>query len=376
MKFTPINRSHDVISGKEDLETIYTIPDFPVFMGVTTSPVSEDIKFPMTFQISKSTGMVQINPLVPLDLVYQKSHNSGIIGKTWQEHHKKLAEFIMRFNPTDVLEIGGFTGILASHCVTKSRNLHWAIVDPHASLGTKHATVYKQFFDRNFYLKNKVQMIVHSHLLEHIIDINDFLDNCYNKLTDDGMMILSLPNFKQFIKNRLLNCLNFEHTICLDEDFIVYLFNKYNFEIVEKELFGDCNSIFFCLRKSLTKLDAKLPEDVYETNKNNMMSYFNSILSFVNEINKTEDKYYIFGGHVTSQFLLAMGLDENKIIAVLDNDPNKIKNRLYGTSLDIASPDTIKKAKNPRVIVKNGSYDEEISEQLLELNNKVKIYTF
>ena len=171
MKFIPINRSHDVISGKEDLETIYTIPDFPVFMGVTTSSQSEDIKFPMTFQISKSTGIVQINPLVPLDLVYQKSHNSGIIGKTWQEHHKKLSEFIMKFNPTDVLEIGGFTGILAAHCVTKSRNLHWAIVDPHASLGTKHATVYKQFFDRNFNLENKVEMIVHSHLLEHIIDI-------------------------------------------------------------------------------------------------------------------------------------------------------------------------------------------------------------
>ena len=190
------------------------------------------------------------------------------------------------------------------------------------------------------------------------------------------MMILSLPNFKQFIKNRLLNCLNFEHTICLDEDFLVYLFNKYNFEIVEKELFGDCNSIFFCLRKSLSPLNAKLPEDVYETNKNNMMLYFNSILSFVNDINKTDDKYYIFGGHVTSQFLLAMGLDENKIIAVLDNDPNKIKNRLYGTSLNVENPDTIKKAKNPRVIVKNGSYDAEISEQLLELNNNVKIHTF
>ena len=76
MKFIPIDRSHDVITGNDDLETIYTIPNFPVFMGVTDQYIDQDIKFPMNFQISKSSGMVQINPLVPLNLLYQNSHNS------------------------------------------------------------------------------------------------------------------------------------------------------------------------------------------------------------------------------------------------------------------------------------------------------------
>lgn len=375
MKFIPIDRSHDVITGNDDLETIYTIPNFPVFMGVTDQEIKEDIKFPMNFQISKSSGMVQINPLVPLNLVYQNSHNSGIIGKTWSEHHKSLSNFILKYNPENVLEIGGFTGILASNCLEQLPNISWSIVDPHATNDDPRINIHKTFFDKNFQIKNKVQMIVHSHLLEHIIDINQFLTCCYENLQEDGLMILSLPNFKQFIKNKLMNCLNFEHTIYLDEDFLVYLFNKYNFQIVEKEYFGSCNSIFFCLKKSHEENEIKL-DSFYDKNKTSMSEYFEAIKHFIQQINKEDEKFYLFGAHVTSQFLLSMGLDENKIIHILDNDPKKMNNRLYGTNLIVHTPNILMYDESPSVIVKNGSYDKEISEQILELNPKAKIYTF
>jgi hypothetical protein len=376
MKFIPIDRSYDVITGNDDLETIYTIPNFPVFMGVTTEPIKNDINFPMNFQISKGTGMVQINPLVPLELVYQYSHNSGIVGKTWSEHHKSLASFIMKYNPDNVLEIGGFTGILASHCLLSNENIAWSIADPHAENNDERIKIYKTFFDENFKIDKPVGMIVHSHLLEHIIDVNKFLSCCYSNLEEDGLMILSIPNFKQFIKNRFLNCLNFEHTICLDEDFLVYLFNKYNFRIVEKEYFGESNSIFFCLKKTSVSINTELPKDVYETNKSNMLEYFRDTENFIDLINKREEKFYLFGAHVTSQFILAMGLDKNKIICILDNDSKKMNNRLYGTKLLVQSPHILELDKEPYIIVKNGSYDKEISEQILEINPKAKIFTY
>ena len=376
MKFIPIDRSYDVITGNDDLETIYTIPNFPVFMGVTTEPIENDINFPMNFQISKGTGMVQINPLVPLELVYQYSHNSGIVGKTWSEHHKSLASFIMKYNPDNVLEIGGFTGILASHCLSTNENIEWSIADPHAENNDDRIKIYKTFFNENFQIDKPVGMIVHSHLLEHIIDVNAFLNCCYNNLQEDGLMILSIPNFKQFIKNRFLNCLNFEHTICLDEDFLVYLFNKYKFEIFEKEYFGESNSIFFCLKKTSVPLNTELPKDVYKTNKTNMLEYFRDTENFIDLVKKKEEKFYLFGAHVTSQFILSMGLDTNKIVCILDNDPKKMNNRLYGTNLDVHSPNILMYDESPNVIVKNGSYDKEISEQILEINPKAKIYTF
>jgi len=92
-------RNSDVITGLEDLENIYIIKNFPVYMGATDQTKEEDQFVDMRFQISKSSGMVQINPLVDLNVVYQKSHNSGAIGEVWKDHHKAFSNFILNFSP-------------------------------------------------------------------------------------------------------------------------------------------------------------------------------------------------------------------------------------------------------------------------------------
>ena len=54
----------------------------------------------------------------------------------------------------------------------------------------------------------------------------------------------------------------------------------------------------------------------------------------------------------------------------------KMNNRLYGTKLLVQSPHILELDKEPYIIVKNGSYDKEISEQILEINPKAKIFTY
>jgi hypothetical protein len=51
--------------------------------------------------------------LVPLDLLYSQNHNSEVVGKTWKEHHKQFADFIDRYGPRDILEVGASHGYLA-----------------------------------------------------------------------------------------------------------------------------------------------------------------------------------------------------------------------------------------------------------------------
>ena len=53
-----------------------------------------------------------------------------------------------------------------------------------------------------------------------------------------------------------------------------------------------------------------------------------------------------------------------------------MNNRLYGTKLTVQSPHILEFDKEPCIIVKNGSYDKEISEQILEINPKAKIFTY
>ena len=82
---------------------------------------------------------------------------------------------------------------------------------------------------------------------------------------------------------------------------------------------------------------------------------------------------YIFGAHIFSQLRIFNGLNKKKISAILDNDFNKVENFLYGTSLKVYNPNFIKKIDQPCVILRAGSYNNEIKKQLLNINKKTVI---
>ena len=86
-----ISRDRDVVLGKEDLEDLYTLKDFPVFMGCVDSEANQDIKSDMSWKISTSSGAIQLNPVLPLDVVYAMSDGSGTVGNTWKQHHKAFS---------------------------------------------------------------------------------------------------------------------------------------------------------------------------------------------------------------------------------------------------------------------------------------------
>jgi hypothetical protein len=82
---------------------------------------------------------------------------------------------------------------------------------------------------------------------------------------------------------------------------------------------------------------------------------------------------YLFGAHIFSQYLLAFNLDQNKIEGILDNSSLKIGKRLYGTNLTVFEPKIIAN-ENVGVILKVGTYRNEIIEQLKKINPNVTIF--
>ena len=126
-----ITRNFNVLNDRKDLITIKSFKKFPVFMGVTNKNIKKDKKFDMNFNISKSTGIVQLNPILPFQTIYQNGHNSGLIGTLWKQHHLEFAKFIKKFKPKKVLEIGGGHGILSKNL--KSNYKNWTIIEPNPS---------------------------------------------------------------------------------------------------------------------------------------------------------------------------------------------------------------------------------------------------
>tara|TARA_R110001592_G_scaffold68235_4_gene209047 strand:- start:4584 stop:5732 length:1149 start_codon:yes stop_codon:yes gene_type:complete len=377
-----IHRNKDVVLGKDDLEDLYTFKDFPVFMGCVESKADEDVKADMSWKISPTSGVIQLNPILPLEVVYATSHGSGTVGDAWEKHHKSFSEFVCKYKPTNVLEIGGLHGELAKNCLDINSNLKWTIIEPNPSVPKNlPIKVIKGFFDNNFQSNENFDTIIHSHVLEHIYDPNEFMSNKSLFMNVGDILIFSIPNLRSMLKSKWTNSINFEHTIYFTAPYVEYFLKKYGFEITEKyshQMDGKDHSLFYSAKK--TSLPSNLPKlckCLYKTNKKVFTEYIDFYLNDVNQINKlikSQSKpVYLFGAHIFSQYLLAFGLNEKDLVCVLDNDSKKENKRLYGTNLISHSPKILKDVDEALVILRAGVYDKEIKEDIKNnINPKIK----
>ncbi len=367
-----IHRNKDIITGKSDLEHLYTLKNFPVFMGCTDQPLEEDLVADMSWHISNSSGMIQLNPLLPLEIVYLDEHGSGTVGNIWDQHHSAFADFITKFSSVNsVLEIGGLHGQLAKNCLAK-KDLNWTIIEPNPRVPTDiPVKVIKGFFDDKFTSEEKYDAVIHSHVLEHIYDPIEFMQHVASFMKEDSILLMSVPNLEAMLRNNYTNCLNFEHTYFASEDYVKYFLEHFGYELIESASFREDHSIFFCAKKIKAAQEAKLPEEIYKKNRNLFENYVSYHEELVRELNKLEGKVYLFGAHIFSQYLLQFGLDSNKIVSILDNDKNKQGKRLYGTTLKVESPEVLKDVENATVILKAGMYNEEIRKQIESINSNI-----
>ena len=364
-----INRPNCVISGSSNYNTLYKFKEFPVNMGCTDKPIENDIKEEMEWVHFPESDMIQLLKPLPLDVVYSEFHNSGCVGKLWEEHHREFAKFIYESSPENILEIGGGHGILSLE-YNKLSNIEWTIIEPNPTPaeGVK-ANFIKGFFDEKFSSQKKYSTIVHSHVFEHVYNPIKFVSDISKYFDEGDTLIFSVPNMDEMLKRKFTNILNFEHTYLLNKDVIEYLLKMHNFEIDKIKKFKEDHSVFYSARKS-NKNNSTALNLKQNINKILFEEYIEYHLSLVKELNfkkeNSSKKIFLFGAHVFSQYLIAFGLDTKNIIYVLDNDAQKQDKRLYGTNLSVKSPKILKNYNSPTVILKAGVFNEEIKQDIIE----------
>ena len=372
-----IERSCCSITGSSDLEHLHEVKRFPVFMGCVSSPASQDVAADMRWSISRSSGLIQLSSLIPLDVLYPESHGSGGVGRLWDMHHKAFAEYLSHIAPSSVLEIGGAHGILSRE-YKQFGQIPWTILEPNPSpVEGCDARYIKGFFDDNFKLDDSIKAVVHSHVFEHVYEPDQFMRHLSSYMEDGKHLVFSLPNLQRMLEKKYTNCINFEHTVFLTEPYIEYLLAKHGFRLIDKEFFLEDHSIFYSAVRDTSLTPVDLPSDLYSQNRQLYNEYVDHHEALIENLNqKTQEALtpvYLFGAHIFSQYLIVNGLATDKIVNVLDNDPNKQGRRLYGTNLVVQSPMVLKDMANPYVILKAGFYNEEIKEDILtNINANVK----
>lgn len=358
-------RTHCAILEQEPIEEIYTLKDFPISMNCVETARSQDQFADMKWGASIS-GNVQLTELLDPSLIYTTYHNPGTVGKIWREHHASLSSFICEDHFYDVLEIGGASGLLAENFCQTDQNFTWTIVEPARQTHIQDNRVrFENAFFEQWKTDQQWDVIVHSHVLEHTYSPIDFLKKAHSLLKLGGYQYISIPNMHYWLTNGFTNTLSFEHTFYLDSTVLEYLLNKTGFKIVEQRV--NSHSIVVKAQK-VAEVTVNVPDFGYI--KDLFLDYVRQQKDDVAKINRelAGRPFYLFGAHIFAQSLFNFGLDSSKVINLLDNDTKKQNKRLYGTDCWVKSPNCLKDVSAPVIVLRGGSYTEEIKESILAVN--------
>tara|TARA_B100001093_G_scaffold214239_1_gene205541 strand:+ start:14816 stop:15850 length:1035 start_codon:yes stop_codon:yes gene_type:complete len=341
-------------------------------MGVSCEN-SQDLYSDKIFSACSDCGCVQIKNLIPLDLLYAKSHNAAI-GKTWDKHHLEFCKFTKEYVHGNVLEIGGGNLKVANNLSESDRVKTITIFDKNfvADKKSKKIILKNHFFDQSK-IEIIPDVIIHTHLIEHLYNPLEDIKKISETLKEGGYMMFAAPIIDKMLKHNFTNAMNFEHTYMLSEDMIQNIMSYSNLEIVSINPFSEYIN-FYIAKKTINK---KIIEHDYSEQASIIRKFCSfhesEVERIANQLDSEKENNFIFGAHIFTQYLLGFGLQQSMFANVLDNDPSKQKNRLYGTSLLVESPQILKNIKSPVVVLKAAMYTEEIKNDIIKnINSKTR----
>lgn len=351
-----------------NLNSIFCLPNMPIKLACVNKTHFDS--FNLSFSQCYKCKTIQLDKLIQLEILYSDSHNYTSVGKVWDGYFKLFCSKIkLIVTDKNVLEVGDPSGKIANrlNCYNK-----WLIVEPNKNVNVYFNPKIKfieGFFNNEFKTDEKIDVIIHSHLFEHIYEPNEFLKNCYNILNNGGEMFFGVPNMEHIAKENLSPFLGvfFEHTIFLNKQNIIYLLGINGFSLIEI-IDYESHSTLYHVQKNKIQYNNVIITNYYDSFFDTLHTYRRFIDDVNDKIENTNLPVYIFGASYNTQFLLALGLNQTKINGILDNCIEKQDKFLFGYNLKIFSP-VLLENNNSIIILKNGYYVNEISEQLLNINS-------
>jgi len=374
-----IKRAACVICDSPNLTEHRTLHSFPIYMGTTMSPSSNDEFADQIWITCANCGCLQLALLIPLDVLYSVNHSREVVGSTWTRHHNSFKKFIMQSHPKKICEIGASHGYLASEILNEDPTIEYLIIEPAPTTTDARIRIVSGLIEDNLDKISKNSTIIHSHVLEHLYNPKQFLRQLSEVMVAGDESFISFPNLEALLIVGGANALNFEHTYFLTLDQLKQILEEIDLQIVEIEHFEN-HSVFLKVAKVSKKVDA-LSSQLKISSIQHLISHFDfmwdDLASFVERVSEnmkvTRKDTYLFGAHVFSQAIESLGLDRSQIVGVLDNSLGKIGERLYGTPYFVFPPEIIASLTEVRVILKAAQYQNEIREQLLKINPLVEI---
>ena len=288
----------------------------------------------------------------------------------------RQAEFVARnidIKNKNVLEIGAHAGAFLCHLQKEYKcNCFFEDLSEEAR---KVLLSQKGLKDFRLNKSTKIDLIVLRHVLEHIFDLNSFLNYLKNIISKSGHIYIEVPDWSHY--DQYTDPLIFEHLSQFNSYNLTYLFNKNGFDIeaLEKSIFPDDPATPNRVLRVIAKLSSR-------TNKIDQKNIFKKFAKkqfdgWVNELNKIieKDKNKTIAlypaSHLTFEALLNSNLKNSNLIGMYDLDQKKHNQIFLNTK--VFEPSKLKE-DNPEIIfIFTLAYEPEIRKSFEEmgLNSEV-----
>jgi len=361
------------ICSSNNVEKIFSLPSFPIFIGCTDDKREEDVLYDFDIWYCENCDVGQQISIPPFEELYKEQRCFGF-GKVWQDHYQEYAEFIKKnSNPLEIgLEVGVGNAIVFKKLNEFFTKLYG--VDAIDNPIYKNYNIKVGLFSENLFELEKFDVIYSSHFIEHLPDPIEFLKISRKLLKENGCCIIACPNIVKSFENLHFNAFTSDHLNYFTKNSLENIAVNLGFELVDFYQYLD-HGMYLVFKKT--------EKQTQQTNtkqfKNHFDEYKKRMFDYVDKAKKEmikEKSVYVFGAHgLTVTFLgILNNLElENKIKFVLDNEKTKHDRRLCGTNLVCKPPTSIAAEKNPLILLYMGAYEKEISLQLKEINPNCRI---
>lgn len=344
----------------------YTIP---LGCYVVADPAHVCQSMPFNILECKSCHTFQTQYLGDPNIIYD--YNANAFGTIRSTMNEKFADFIQsglgEKNQThSLLEIGGGNGALSELVMERLSECSYTVVDPTYSGIETGRTIYRQFFETLVPEKIKAEALIMSHVFEHFYEPLNIMETL-KKCSALKQVYLNFPDLESYIRMDNYHVLNPEHIFYVENEFIIRLFEKFGFKFVKMD-YHEKHSVFFEFERyteadnmfvSLPLLNRYAHWDV--------PAYINRIFKRIDAIYEALKQspgatFYIWPCSMHTTYLIAFGLDERMVKAVLDNAPHKIGKYLYGSKKKcIALQEVLESPEEAIILLNGGCYNAEIT---------------
>lgn len=245
------------------------------------------------------------------------------------------------------------------------------------------------FFDVNVLKKyHKFDLVIFSHVFEHLLNPDVIADQLHEILTDNGIVYIEVPNLQ---KPEAPKCyFSFEHVNYFTPTSLTNLMTRNGFEVDLLELFdnGPQISPYYPVIASTWKKSTKKVEiinnfdeavliiDQFQQQADELIKKIQSIIDKV--FNETQsERIALWGGGIhTSQLLGETSLGQHRIGCIFDNDPKKYGIKLHDTTIVKFDGDVEKLKKSiDAIIISSEASEDIIFEQIKYLQDSgLKVY--